>query len=184
MRQLPGYILVLLISISSTAFYSCKNYDLNAEIRQADSLIALVEQASETLVIENEYVRQRIDSMKIKLDFISRLDSNRMNAEFRFDVTRYRALFRNYKDFIIEYEALIYDNEVYHNYCKELKKSLVDKQVSAASFKEIYVVKRNEIKGHLNECKILVKSLVSTENMYQRLNVKIIDFYMKETGSS
>ena len=180
MRLLSRIFLALIIPFSLTVFTSCKNYDLNTEIRQADSLIWLADQASQTLVIENEYIRQRTDSMKIKLEYISSLDTNLMNVEFRFDVTRYRALFLNYKEFVVDYEALLYDNKVFENYCRELKKSLMDKNVSRETFHDMYLEKRHELQRHLGACKKLVKGVVSTENMYQKLNMKISDFYVKE----
>lgn len=179
MRKVRPFFSLLLASFAlffMNSLFSCKNYDLNFEVRQSDSLIAIIDQATNALVIDNEYIRLRIDSMGNKLVLVSRLDTNRMSDELRQDILQYRALFKNYKDFITTYEALTYDNKIHSNYSRELKKKLLDNEVSKKDFGAEFKIKKNEMVNHLFNCKKLVKDLIGIEKMYQRLNTKLSTF--------
>ena len=179
-RQPFSILLVLIAVFFFQALNSCKNYDLNEEVRQSDSLISLVNQASQTLIIENEYIRYRIDSMENKLALIASLDTNRMSDEFRNDVLQFKAILRNYKDFMITYEALNYDNQLYKNYCQELRKKLLDHVIKKEEFEQTYIRTKKELHDHLKKSKSLVKNLLGIENMYQRLNRKLAAFLINQ----
>ncbi|MBL6964472.1 MAG: hypothetical protein ISR55_11655 [Bacteroidetes bacterium] len=180
--RLYSFILSVSIIFSINSFFSCKNYDLNTEIRQSDSLLAMIEQASQTLIIDNEFIRLRMDSMEKKLSLISKLDSNRMNDEFKLDIIRYRALLNNYRNFEISYEAITYDNQVHKNYCQDLKKKLLDNEITKKEFSMEYILKKGELENHLLRCVKLVKDMTGIEKMYQRINSRLSSFLIKESG--
>jgi hypothetical protein len=159
--------------------YSCKRYDIEKELKQADSLIILANSSLKTMVVDAALVRSRIDSMQMKIDFLNALDTGRMSQEFRVDISSYNALFVNYRNFVTQYEALDFDSRKYLQKAESMKKDLIDKKNGKDDFRLMYADMTAELNYHNRQCKQLVQDILSTELMYQRLNTKITGFYDK-----
>jgi len=170
---------ILLITLECVFLFqiSCKRYDIDFQVRQADSLIGMVSKAEESMLIDAGLLYLRIDSMQYKLLFLNTLDTNRMNLEFRYDLSRCNALYTYYVKRVEQYEALAFDNKRYLKITDELKKKVIDRDISKNEFNKEAERLRPLLEHHFNECDQLVRELLSTELMYQRLNVKITDFY-------
>lgn len=172
----PIPLMVLLTSISLFMNNSCKTYNFNDEIRQVDTLISWAERATNTLVIDQSHIQNRMDSMVKKIGFIEDLDKDKMSNEFVMDFIQYKALYDNYKEFLSSYSVLTFDNDSYSKDLKELKQRLINKSITKEEFTSYYQTQRDGIKTNLEQSKKTVRKLVSQENMYQRINGKITKF--------
>jgi hypothetical protein len=175
-RQSGMIILALFAPLIINSLISCKNYDLNTEIRQSDSLISIISKASELMIVENEQIKLRLDSMQKRIKVLNSLDTLRMSTEFRQDILQYKALFRNYSGFTINYEALKYDNSVYLKYANKLKQRLLDQQIGKEDFAVLYLDKRKEADLHYQACRKTIREILGVEKLYQRINTKMIAF--------
>jgi len=178
MQGILKLILLLTFAISLIVFSNCKQYTMNQEIREVDTLMNYLLIAEETLVINENYINERIDSMKIKIAFINHLDTLKMNQELLFDKTSYQALLNNYQKFISAYDVIRYDNIIYKNQIDSLRNHILENKISKQRFHEVYETLKPQIENHVKNSKSIIKTIISTEEMYKRTDRKITDFYL------
>jgi hypothetical protein len=179
-KRMP--LLFWLLLFSGLVCSSCKNYSFNTEIRQLDTLFAWVESAERTLIIDPDIIRERQDSMKIILDVLLK-DTLHYNDALNNAILNYRGIFSNYERFLLDYEALEYDNLRYKTLLTETKEKLIHKEFTRSNFDSFYQKIRTEIQEHLKKCRQSVKLIYSVEKMYERSAEPVNKAYeiMKET---
>jgi hypothetical protein len=170
-------ILVLLILSASISLNCCKRTSASNEIRQADTLIKWVNEASETMVIDPEAIRLRTDSMKIKLTLIKKDTQYKHMDELRYSIKEYEGIFTTYMDFLEKYSNLEFDNLQYSKQATTLKNDLIDRKLSPAEFSKSYPETRKKIKDHLDQTKTAIRTIASIEEMYGRLDHTITEYY-------
>lgn len=177
-KQLIGYIFYFYFAIIIPFILNtCKSYDFETELRQIDTLISLNNSAKESLTIDSDEIRARIDSMEYYLNFIQTLNPNKLSAELKFDLTKYQGILKIYSEFANKYDVMEYDNLDHSEFLKELKDKLLEKKISKEDFKLIYIEKRKTIINHLNEIIILVNKIYSVEEIFIRIHTKLVSFY-------
>ena len=177
------YILSVLFAFTTLGFSSCKNYDFDEEIRKTDNLINKIIEAGNTQVIDQNKIRNRIDSMEQRMSLLKQLDSGRMSKEFQLDILKYNSIANNYKDFLVDYNIVEYRNDVYKQELKNIKEETINRQFTKEEFEVLFREKEKTINEHLMKTRELVRSITEVEKVYQRINYKIIQFFEKEGKS-
>ncbi|HPD65479.1 MAG TPA: hypothetical protein P5050_07935 [Bacteroidia bacterium] len=171
---LPTAVFFLILSL-----ISCKRYVFVDEIRKTDSLILKINKLSELMVIDDEYLKLRSDSIKLRLDCIGRLDSNHMNDELKYDLVTYKGFYQNYTEFLTAYKSMKYDNQVFQSGLTELRQNLLKKSISRKEFEEAYNSFNEAINIHDSFCRTQINNILTTEKMYNRVNPRMIELYEK-----
>jgi hypothetical protein len=177
------YILSVLTAIIILGFSSCKNYDFDEEIRKTDNLINKIIEAGNTQVIDQNKLRNRIDSMEQRISMLKQLDSGRMSKELQLDILKYNSIVNNYKEFLVDYNIVEYKNDVYRQELKNIKEETINHKFTKEEFVELFQEKEKIVNEHLMKTKELVRSITEVEKVYQRINYKIIQFFEKEEKS-
>lgn len=156
---------------------SCKRYFLVEEIKQTDKLINRLNTVSNLLIIDDEFLRLRADSMKQRLDCISHLDTNRMNDELKYDLVTYRGFYNNYLEFLPAFNSMKYDNQKLLRESKHLRERLINKQLDKKNFDTIFSQLNQSVNSHDSFCRQWINNILYCEKMYNRINPKINRFY-------
>lgn len=174
-KVLIGLSLIgLLVSLSLS---SCQNQDMEKKIRKVDSLIADVKEAENTMVIDISAIKARYDTIQRMDSFIENHYNRKPTKQFSTMMNQYKAIESNYKNFIKNYEIVKYENEKHRKRLKDLKKDLVEGNISNSKFKDIYKEEQQIIKEHLKRTKDLVRSITRVEKQYRRTHEKVAKEY-------
>lgn len=168
---------IFLLTVNFLLFSSCNKYDNNAQIRQIDTLINWNNNAKRMLIIDAQSIKQRVDSMKIK---ISTLDSNTIKLtgdQLKSDLIQYNGLMIRYIDFIDNYAVIEFDNSANSRLLDDLKKKIVDHKINNKLLDSMLNSQEKIIQTHLTQTQATVKTIFSIEEMYQRLNNRINSIY-------
>ena len=177
-------VLFLMTFLGINLFHlSCKRYDIDFQVRQIDSLIVIADKSMEILIVDASLVRMRIDSMSRRIVFLNGLDTARMSMELLYDVSQYKGLYVKYENFLSIYEPLMFDSKRLQLQTNELKTQLVDRKISKAEFEASLMPLRDNLYNHYDNCSKLVKEILSTEMMYQRINNKISEFHERKQAA-
>jgi hypothetical protein len=136
------------------------------------------------LIIDDQSIKLRVDSMKVK---ISALDSNSINsggAQLRSDMIQYNGLLLRYIDFLENYSVIEYDNSINAKILDKIKKDIVDHKTDLKSLDSLLNYQEKVIESHLKQTQEIVKNLLSIEEMYQRMNNRINSVYKMKINIS
>lgn len=168
--------LIIVSGFVISGLYSCSDKKYDALIRQNDDIIQHINAAQRLLIIDNQNIVLRIDSMKRKVSFLDSLDKSRMNSELLLDYSSYKALLKNYERFTDKYVLIEFDNESLRKQALNLKQQLID----AAIKPSVAQTKADSLESlsiaHYQACKKSVEKIISQERLYQRKNVKLGQF--------
>jgi hypothetical protein len=175
--RLTVFCSFFLFTIIILFFSSCKKHDNTFQIRRIDTLISWNNNAQAMLIIDEQAIRQRVDSMKIK---IKAFDSNtiRLNGnQLKSDLVLFNGLLLRYNDFLENYSDVVFENSSNSKYLADLKKQILDQHVKNTSLDSILNWQEKIIRSHLYHTREIVEALFSVEEMYQRLNNRINSVY-------
>lgn len=172
------FLLSLIVSVIVFG-QSCRPYNIDREIRQADTLQSMIEQAENTLIVDYDAIKTRQDSITIKLQYLKEHENliPDKGVEFQFLMSEYQAIRKNYSKFIDTYKSLEYQNQEHKERIATLKKDLIEKNISPEKFNEYYKQERKIIKDHLENVKKVIGEVVYIENNYKRANEKVNRIY-------
>lgn len=173
----PLLFLVFLLANSA-----CRPYDIEGELREVDSLLTLVKEADNTMIIDENAIQNRLDSMSIKEKFINQ-HIEKMNLEvgmeFKSLMTRYEAVMKNYQKFLEDYGLVQFENSALKKQLNAIKDEVAKRKMSKQEFRKIYENEKTKIKKHLSKVKKVVGSVTYIEGMYNRTNKKVSKIYRK-----
>lgn len=173
---------LLLLGLLSGLFFGnngCQPYNQDAKLRKIDSLQNKVKEADNTLVIDLEEIKERHDSIKTKISYLEDHFTENVDREVHFLISEYNAIGKNYESVIDDYELLEYENEKHRKRLKDLKKDVVEENISDEKFNKIYKEEKQVVNQHLEKVKDLVGSVTDVEQMYQRTNKRITKIYKR-----
>lgn len=162
---------------------SCQRLDDRLSIQKVDTLDRLVQRIQGTLIIDQDAIKQRRDSMKIKLDNIQMHPQDTIDAEKKSAVLRYTGIFKNYQDFLNDYPIAQYDADKAAEKVTELKKKVIDKQISQADFDREYIADKEMLTKLNDRVKDLAYKTYSAEGDYDRTNDIVTGLYHKDNSA-
>ena len=174
---ITGYSFFVLFTINLLLFPSCKKYDNTVQIRRIDTLINWNNNAKNMFIIDAQAIKQRIDSMRIKISFF---DSNTIKSscdQIKSDLVLYNGLLNRYYAFLDNYANEEFVNSINSKFLEDLKKKIVDHQIKNKSLDTLLNNKEKIIHSHLIQTQEIVQTIFSVEEMYQRLNSRINSVY-------
>lgn len=157
--------------------YACQPYNEDAKLRKIDSLKNKVKEADNTLVIDLDEIKKRHDSIKTKINYLREHFTEEADREVHFLISEYKAIGKNYENVIENYELREFENKKHKKRLEDLKKDVLEGNISEKKFKEIYKEEKKVISDHLDSVKELVGSVTEIEQMYQRTNGKVTKIY-------
>jgi hypothetical protein len=158
-------------------FYACKKYDNNTEIREVDTLIKWTATAGKMMIIDNDAIQKRADSIKMKLTLIDSSGILISNEQTLYELKEYRAMHLKYTTFLENYAALEFDNSIHNRFLEEFKKQVIDKKISKREVIKTINDKKPLIRKHLDDTKQLIMTIFSIEEMYKQINNKVNIIY-------
>ncbi len=165
--------------IAGAVFTGCQSNKMDAQIRKVDSLMDKVKEAENTMVIDMSTIKARYDTIQRMDSFIENNYNQKPTNRFSTMMNRYQAIGSNYKNFIKNYELIEYENDKHRDRLKDLKKDLVEGNVSKEKFKSLYKEEQKIIQEHLNRTKKLVNSVTEIEKAYRRTQEKVSREYKR-----
>ena len=152
---------------------------MDAQIRKVDSLMDKVKEAENTMVIDMSTIKARYDTIQRMDSFIENNYNQKPTNRFSTMMNQYQAIGSNYKNFIKNYELIEYENDKHRDRLKDLKKDLVEGNVSKEKFKSLYKEEQKIIQEHLKRTKKLVNSVTEIEKAYRRTQEKVSREYKR-----
>src|ERR1017187_3661163 len=93
---------------------SCRRpFDNNANVLKIDTLQRLANDIDNTLILDEDVIKLRDDSMVIKLNLISSQYKDTSDGVTNEAITRYRGIEKTYQDFLKNYPVMEFDNASY-----------------------------------------------------------------------
>ena len=181
-RHIVMYILAAGFIVFIMAGTSCKKYTFREEIMSCDSLMARLDNLKEMLMIDDMFLERRADSMLLKINCISRLDSNLFNDELKYDFVTYRAIYSDYQEFIPLYRSHVFDNEVFIKKTKEVRKKFLEGKPGKEKLDQELEELGREAELHFSSSREIVRNIINLEKIYGRLQPKMDKLY--EAGRS
>ena len=169
--------LLFLLTFFQLSFLSCKKHDNTAQIRRIDSLINRNNNANSLLIIDLSAIKQRVDSMKIK---IKSFDSNTIKSsgvQLKSDLILYNGLLIRYIDFLDDYPDAEYRNSINSRFLDDLRNKILDHQIKTTVLDTMLIRQEKIIRSDFEHTQEIVQTIFSIEDMYQRLNNKINSVY-------
>lgn len=179
MRTKVLIALSLLTLVGVIGFQGCQSRNMSKQIRKVDSLMADVKEAENTMVIDISTIKGRYDTIQRMDSFINEHYDRELTDRFTSMMNQYSAIRSNYQNFIKNYELRKYENEKHRKRLKDLKKDLVEGNVTKEKFQNIYQEEQKIIEEHLRRTKNLVSSITKIERQYRRTQDKISQEYRR-----
>ncbi len=162
-----------------TCFQSCQDQDMSRQIRKVDSLMNKVKEAENTMVIDISTIKARYDTIQRMDSFIKAEYDRKVTSRFSSTMNQYSAIKSNYRNFIKNYKLIKYENKKHRKRLEDLKKDLVNGNISPKKFENIYKEERKIINEHLERTKNLVGSITHIEREYRRTQEKVAKTYKR-----
>ena len=176
-------ILLGLITLSTvSAWQGCKPYSTEKELRKVDTLINKVKEADNTLIIDINAIKNRYDSIKMISEYVEKNYDREPGKKFTTMMNRYLAIKGKYKRVIDSYEVVEYENKEHRKRLKNLKKDLVENNISGKQFDTIYRNERRVVNEHLMKSRRLVRSLTQVEKEFRRTHEYVSKVYERLKG--
>lgn len=170
---LAGTILIF----GSINFQACSPLDKKAELDKIDTLNQWLDEAENTMVIEEKSIQERHDSIDLKLEFIGENIKN-MSREDQNLLTDYRAVRRAYNYYLQNYEGVRIEHDMHRERIENLEKDIRAGRIDEDEFEEIYEEESKVISQHKFEAQELISPVVQVEQMYQRTHNKVREMYL------
>lgn len=156
---------------------SCGNKDMSQQIRKVDSLKDKVKEAENTMVIDIKTIKARYDTIQRMDSFIRNNYDRKITDRFSTIMNQYSAIKSNYRNFIKNYKLVQYENKKHRKRLNDLKKDLIEGNITLKKFKSIYKEEKKIINEHLKRVKNLVASITRIEQQYRRTQDKVAKRY-------
>lgn len=167
-----------LLAVITAGSQSCQPMGYSSELKMIDSLHTWLDEANETLILDEVNIKRRYDSIQIKLDYISENKPD-VTLEEQKLLTDYRAVGRAYRDYVANFEGVETEHKLHRERISNLEKDVRAGRIDKAEFKDIYTEERKLISQHRFEAKQLVSPIVSVENMYRRTHSDVRELYFE-----
>lgn len=147
---------------------ACQRLDDKGSIARIDTLQGLMQRIQGTLIIDQDAIQKRLDSMKIKMDVVKLHPQDTMDAEKKSAFMRYEGIYKNYQDFLRDYPLAQFDADKAAKDVSRLKKAVIDRQVSQQEFDKEYIREKTRLEELNERVKGLAFRTYSEEGDYNR----------------
>jgi hypothetical protein len=156
-------------------FAGCRAPLSEENLARLADLEKLVTDAQYNLNWDQEDLQQRVDSMDMKLDYISA--HMRDSGDLKINLLTYKAIQANYKTYIEEAPALDYDLDKYRKEIIKMKEDALSGKINNAAFEKKYTELRPPLTIIAKTTEPISHNILSVEPEYQRQNRIITEKY-------
>ena len=173
-----GFILALSLIIWLPACQTSSSKRMQLE--KVDSLTHDLDRAQEKMQINEDRIEKREVRIKKHLDYISRhYHQDTLGRMLQLRLTDYKGMGKAYESFIERYEAYQYENKAHRKRIADLRKDVVEGNLTNQQFQKIYREERKVLGEHLEEVSTLVRNITQLEPVYQRTVPKMRTLYQQ-----
>ena len=164
--------------------YSCRSYDKKAELKQLDSLEFMINQAAEILVIDENVISKRRDSLLSEVKYINDNLKSQPTEEVEHGLNTALGISSNYEHFLKEYPSEVYDNLEIAKRIAKLRSTYVGGKLTNVEFAKNYKVEKPLISSHFKDVKETANKVIHIENQYYRSSAALKQFCeeLRKTG--
>lgn len=160
--------LIIFLAISFIVI-SCRNHDKRKDVQKVDALINIIKSATDILVIDDNVIRERIDSIGFKIEQVKlknvKIDST---SELASAIIIMEGIKANYKRFLEEYPAQEFDNQKFADSVGKLRSAVLDDELYGERWDKVFNEMRKKLNLHLDVVKKTSKLVYEVEKNYQR----------------
>ncbi len=174
-------ILIALVALSvlfTSAFQSCQPMEYRTELKMTDTLHQWINEAEETMIVQESNISRRQDTIQSRLNFISENKPEISRDEQKL-LTDYRAVGRAYRYYLENFELVEFDNVTHRERIENLEKDVRAGRIDKDEFRDIYQQERTVIEQHRFDARELVAPVVEVEEMYQRTKDQVYEMYLE-----
>jgi Asp-tRNA(Asn)/Glu-tRNA(Gln) amidotransferase C subunit len=148
------------------------------QLARVDTLMQLVEQAKATMVVKEDSIEKRKDSIEAVLKYINRhYEGDTAGRSLQMDMTDFKGIEKAYDQFLEYYDVYKFENKAHRKRIQALRKDVVQNNLSPDTFRTLYRDEKELLREHLEEVKDLVGRIAEVEPMYQRRHERLIKLY-------
>jgi hypothetical protein len=173
-RLLPGLLFTIICFQLSP---SCKPFEKKEDFKKLDTLQSLVNRTSAMMIIDQDVIQHRKDSIDMKLKALHEQLPDSGDAERKDALIRYTAIESNYKQFVEAYPMLEFDFDREKTAFEDLQKKVKGKAISEKEFDEQYRQHYPALETIEKKSKDLIFMIRSTEKDYWRTSAVINPVY-------
>jgi hypothetical protein len=176
-----GHSLLLTLfayALASLLFSSCRRpFDQTSNVLKIDSLQRLVEQTDATLLLDEDPIGRRNDSMKIKLNTIHERYKDTTNAELNAAIVKYDGIHKSYEDFLKNYPLMEFDLEKHKKTVSEFKDKAISAKMTQDEFDKTYAAEKAFLSTLLEKAKTMTYNTTAIDKDYHRNDPVITKLY-------
>jgi hypothetical protein len=173
-------VIILLAFFGTIAASSCRPGQSKETLQKMDTLQNFVNQAGEILIIDENIIKSRNDSIKIWSAYMRTEYTGVIDLELNAMLSKMKGIGKNYKAFVENYPPLKHEHEEHIKRIANLKKDVLEGRLSDDDFDKIYINEKQVLGQHLEKVKEIARSIYLIENDYKRSSRYIDEFIKKD----
>lgn len=151
-------------------------------LNRVDQLNALLQQAEDRFIINEDAIASRRDSIKNKLEVITRNYQDSVSKELQFLLSEYKGSYKAYNHYLVQQRHLEDVHLEHVQRVENLRQDVVESNLTPEQFQEYYALEKDILEEHLEKVRNSVGTVVKLENVYQRTNEQVTKVYETAQG--
>jgi hypothetical protein len=174
-----GPVALAIFVLFSTA--SChRPSDNSTNLLKADTLQRLVNLIDETLILDEDHFKARMDSMNIKLKVMRAKYRDTTDGETQSAIVRYSGIEKNYEDFLKTYPVMQFDCDNHKKMIETFKQNIIAQKATQAEIEKFSDSERPLLIVLLDQARTFTRNTYSIEGDYNRTDPIMTKLYHKE----
>jgi len=170
----------MLCLLSMALITSChRPFDNKTNVLKVDTLQRLVNIIDQTLVLNEDTITKRNDSMTIKLSMIRSLYKDTTDGEIKAAIIRYAGIQAIYIDFLKNYPIMEMDEESHKKQVAQIKDQVLAQKISQEAFDKVFSQEKAQLAALNQKAKTITYNTITVEEDYLRNDPTITHLYKK-----
>ncbi len=175
MKNIYAVLLTTVIFLAA-----CRNQADENRLLKVTELENIITNTEDNLSIDEQEIAQRLDSIKLMLNYLSQVKHDSGDVETKGAMTRYYGIQKNYEMYTQTYPALIYDLEKYKNYVAKLKKDAADPSIPDSGFDQQYRAIKSKLQAIDKQAAALSYNTFAVQGDFRRSHEKVKALYERQ----
>jgi hypothetical protein len=159
-------------------FNSCRRpFDNKSNVMKVDTLQNLVAEIDNTLILSEDSVARRNDSMRIKLNLIHSAYKDTTDGEMKAAIIRYEGIQKTYDDFLKNYPVMEFDEDRHKKSVQDMKTKVLEEKISQEDFDKFYQEEKLFLQILLQKARTMTYNTSAIEEDYHRNDPTVTRLY-------
>jgi hypothetical protein len=172
--------LVLVIGLFNSSCH--RPFDNTNNTLKIDTLQNMVAEIDNTLILSEDSIARRNDSMKIKLNLIQTAYKDTTNGEIRAAIIRYNGIHNNYEDFLKNYPVMEFDEDRHKKTVQDIKEKVLGREITQEEFDRVYTPEKLSLEKLLGKAKTMTYNIYAVEEDFHRNDPVVTKLYHELGG--